>query len=81
MIEPETARRRLNRVFQDIFDDQSLKIADSMTAADVEGWDSLTHIDLIVQVEREFAIKLSTAEVRALKNVGDFVALIAQKAR
>jgi acyl carrier protein len=81
MIDPETARRRLNRVFQDIFDDQSLKIADSMTAADVEGWDSLTHIDLIVQVEREFVIKLSTAEVRALKNVGDFVALIAQKAR
>ena len=52
-----------------------------MTAADVEAWDSLTHIDLIVQVEREFAIKLSTAEVRGLKNVGDFLALIVQKAR
>ena len=81
MIDPQTARLRLNRVFRDIFDDKSLEIADSMTAADVEGWDSLTHIDLIVQVERELAIKLSTAEVRALKNVGDFVALIAQKAR
>lgn len=81
MLDPETARLRLNRVFQDIFDDKSLEITDSMTAADVEAWDSLTHIDLIVQVEREFAIKLSTAEVRGLKNVGDFLALIAQKAR
>lgn len=81
MIDPETARLRLNRVFRDIFEDESLEIADSMTAADVEGWDSLTHIDLIVEVEREFSIKLSTAEVRGLKNVGGFLALIVQKAR
>jgi acyl carrier protein len=81
MIDPETARLRLNRVFRDIFEDESLEIADSMTAADVEGWDSLTHIDLIVEVEREFGIKLSTAEVRGLKNVGGFLALIVQKAR
>ena len=51
-----------------------------MTAADVAAWDSLTHIDLVVEVEKEFKIKLSTAEVRGLKNVGDFAALIAKKA-
>jgi acyl carrier protein len=81
MIDAQTARVRLERVFQDIFEDESLEIADSMTAADVEGWDSLTHIDLVVEVEREFGIRLSTAEVRGLRNVGDFLALIVKKAR
>lgn len=76
----ETVVPRLNAIFEDIFDDPSLKITDEMTAADVEGWDSLSHINLIVAVEKEFKIKLTTAEVRGLNNVGDFVALIAKKA-
>jgi acyl carrier protein len=75
-----TVKLRLNQVFQDIFDDPSLQIREDMTAADIEAWDSLTHIDLIVQVEKQFKIKLSTADVRSLKNVGDFIALVAQKA-
>jgi acyl carrier protein len=45
----------------------------------VAAWDSLTHIDLIVEVERQFNIKLSTGAVRELKNVGDFIALISAK--
>lgn len=77
----ETIQSRLNSIFRDLFDDPGLEISDSMTAADVEGWDSLTHINLIVSVEKEFKIKLSTAEVRGLKNVGDFLALIAKKVR
>lgn len=79
-MEPDIVKSRLNQVFRDIFDDPSLQITESMTADDVEAWDSLTHIDLIVQVEAEFKIKLSTGEVRNLKNVGDFIALIAKKA-
>jgi acyl carrier protein len=75
-----TVKSRLNQVFQDIFDDPSLQISEPMTAADIESWDSLTHIDLIVQVEKQFKIKLSTADVRSLKNVGDFIALVAKKA-
>jgi len=70
----------LNRLFQDVFDNPTLEIKDDMTAADVAAWDSLTHIDLVVEVEKEFRIRFSTAEVRGLKNVGDFAALIAQKA-
>ena len=50
------------------------------TADDVEGWDSLSHIDLIVAVEKAFRIKLTLQEVRGLNNVGDFVSLIAAKA-
>jgi len=76
-----TVKLRLDKVFQDIFDDPSLQITESTTAADIDAWDSLTHIDLIVQVEKEFKIKLSTGEVRGLKDVGDFMTLIAGKAK
>jgi len=76
-----TVKLRLDKVFQDIFDDPSLQITESTTASDIDAWDSLTHIDLIVQVEKEFKIKLSTGEVRGLKDVGDFMTLIAGKAK
>jgi acyl carrier protein len=76
-----TVKPRLTKVFRDIFDDPGLQIEDSTTASDIEAWDSLTHIDLIVQVEKEFGVKFSTGEVRGLKNVGDFIALIVRKAR
>jgi acyl carrier protein len=79
-MDSETVRPRLNAIFQDIFDDPSLQINDQMIAADVEGWDSLSHINLIVEVEKKFKVKFNTAEVRGLKNVGDFIALIARKA-
>jgi acyl carrier protein len=78
-MDPTTIKGRLTRVFQDIFDDSNLQITESMTADDVDAWDSLTHIDLIVEVERQFNIKLSTGAVRELKNVGDFIALISAK--
>jgi acyl carrier protein len=73
-------KSHLDKIFQDIFDDPSLQITESTTASDIDAWDSLTHIDLIVQVEKEFKIKLSTGEVRGLKDVGDFITLIAGKA-
>jgi acyl carrier protein len=74
-----SVKERLNAVFQDVFDDPKLQINDAMTADEVDAWDSLTHIDLIVAVEKEFRIKLSTSSVRGLKNVGDFIALITSK--
>lgn len=76
----ESVQKRLTAIFQDIFDDPSLEVKDEMTAADVDAWDSLSHINLIVATEKEFKIRLTTAEVRGLKNVGDFVALISKKA-
>jgi len=79
-VTPAEVKPRLETVFRDIFEDPSLVIHDTTTADDIEAWDSLTHIDLIVEVERTFGIKLSTGEVRGLKNVGDFIALIARKA-
>jgi acyl carrier protein len=75
----ESVSQQLNPIFQDIFDDPSLQVSDGMTASDVDGWDSLSHINLIVAVEKAFRIKLTPAEVRTLNNVGDFVTLIAKK--
>ena len=71
--------QRLTRTFQSIFDDPNLRVKPDTKADDVEGWDSLTHIDLIVAIEREFRVKFTTAEVTNLKNVGDLITLIERK--
>ncbi len=80
---PETnaqdTRSKLNRVFQEVFGDDSIQISDNMTAKDIDGWDSLTHVNLIVAVEKRFKIALTTKEVVSLRNVGDFYNLILKK--
>ena len=75
----EELRKRLNRIFQDVFDDESIQITDEMTADDVEEWDSLNHINLVVAVERSFNVKFTTKEINGLANVGEFIALIGSK--
>ena len=70
---------RLNEVFQDVFDDDTLTVTPSTTAADVEDWDSLSHITLMAAVEDEFRMKFSMKEVVEMKNVGEMVALIAAR--
>jgi len=72
---------RLTEILREIFNQPHLQYQPGLTAADVEEWDSLSHVDLIVAVETEFAIKLTTGEVRGLKNIGDFVRVIAAKAK
>jgi len=72
-------RDRLTSVFRDVFDDPSIAIFDGMTAADVDGWDSLTHVTLIVAAEKAFDVKFSTRDIQLLQNVGGFVALIRKK--
>jgi acyl carrier protein len=69
----------MQAVFRDIFDDEALVLRDDLTAADVENWDSLTHINLIVGIERQFKVRFTTAEVTTLKNVGDLKTLIQTK--
>lgn len=72
-------KETLTEVFQDVFDDDELELFDEMTAEDVEEWTSLTHIQLIVAVEKKFGIKFTTVEVMKLKNVGEFIGLIEKK--
>jgi acyl carrier protein len=67
---------RLTEIFEDVFDDDSIVLTAELSAKDVDGWDSLTHIRLLLTVERAFKIKFSTAEIGKLENVGDLVSLI-----
>lgn len=72
-------QQRLTSVFREVFDDAALTVRPDMTASDVENWDSLTHIDLITAVEREFKIRFTTGEVTSMKKAGDFITLIQKK--
>jgi acyl carrier protein len=71
---------RLADVFHDVFDDDSIEITPQLTAKDVDGWDSLAHIRLILTVEKAFKIKFSTSEIGKLENVGELVKLIQARA-
>ena len=68
---------KLTGVFQDVFDDESITIGETTTAADIEDWDSLSHIMLLSAVEDEFGVKFDMKAVQGLKNVGEMVSLIA----
>ena len=67
---------RLTPLFQGIFDDDSMSVTPELSAKDVDGWDSVTHIRLMLTVEKAFRIKFSTSEIGNLKNMGDLVTLI-----
>jgi acyl carrier protein len=70
---------RLKDIFSSVFDDDSIEIKPELSAKDVDGWDSLTHIRLLLTVEKEFKVKFSTSEIGKLQNVGDLVGLIKAK--
>lgn len=72
---------RLTQVFRDVFDDESIVIGDGTTAADIEDWDSLTHITLLAEVEEQFHMKFSMRTVQNLKNVGELADLIGVSGR
>ncbi len=75
----EEIYQRLNKVFQDVFDDEEINVNEETTANDIEDWDSLEHINLIVAVEKEFGIKFNMNEVTSMKNVGEMVAIIEER--
>ncbi len=79
MIETHEVYDRLTGVFHDVFDDDQLVVKPHLTANDVEGWDSLTHIRLVLSVEKEFGVKFSSGDIARLKNVGEFADLIEKK--
>ena len=80
MMERDAVVRRLTMIFQETFEDDSIKLHDAMTASDLDDWDSLQHIVLVLAIEREFALKLNPAEVGKLANVGKMVDLLCVKA-
>jgi len=70
--------QKLNGIFQDIFDDDSIMVNDDTTADDIDDWDSLSHISLIAAIEDEFSIKFDMKTVFRMKNVGEMVSIISE---
>lgn len=75
----EEIMQKLNAIFQDIFDDDSIVVTESTTADDIDEWDSLEHINLVDTVEKEFGMKFRMQEVSGMKNVGEMAEIIAQR--
>ena len=72
---------KLNEVFQDVFDDEDITVGEETTSADIEDWDSLEHINLIVAVEKAFGIKFNMGEVNTMKNVGAMADIIEERTK
>lgn len=75
----EEVFEKLNEVFRDVFDDETITVNDTTTADDIEDWDSLEHINLIAAVESEFLIKFSMGQIMTMKNVGEMADIILEK--
>ena len=76
MTHRDDVRDRLQTVFRETFDDDSIELADEMTAEDLDDWDSVSHISLVLAVERAFGVTLNAAEIGSLENVGAMIALL-----
>lgn len=69
----------LTDIFRAVFDDDRLAITEATTAEDVDGWDSMENVNLMVQAEKRFGVKFGVEEIAGMKNVGDLVGAVAGK--
>ena len=74
----EEIKGQLTEIFRDIFDDEDIVLTDATTADDIEDWDSLEQINLLVAIEKQFNIKFQLADVSNLENVGAMIDLVAK---
>ena len=70
---------KLNEIFRDVLDNDEIELQDTTTAEDIEEWTSLTHIQLIVEIEKAFALRFTSEEILEWKNVGEMVDSILAK--
>ena len=75
-----TTIEKLTGIFRTVFDNDEIQLRPEMTANDVDGWDSLSHVNLILAVEKGFAIRFTQRELLTFKNVGDLLRSIESKA-
>ena len=71
--------KELQPIFQDVFDDEDLVVTNESNAENIDDWDSLSHIRLVVAIEKQFGIKFAFGELQGLKNVGEMITLIEKK--
>ena len=71
--------RKLNEIFEDIIDEGSVSLSEASTSKDVDGWDSLTNIQLVVAIEKNYTIKFTSEEIISWKNVGEMIDCILTK--
>lgn len=75
----EVIYEKITDVFRDVFDDDSLTITGKTSAADIEDWDSLAQITLVLAIEEEFGMRFDMTEISGLQNVGEMVNVIKEK--
>ena len=71
---------KLTPIFHSVFDDEDIVVTPQLTADDVSGWDSLTHLRLMLTIQKAFNVRFAAAEIVGLKNVEELVGLIREKA-
>ncbi len=77
----QEAMKALTPIFRELFDDDSIVLSDKMTAADVDGWDSVEHFNLISEIESRFKMRFKMKEVSGMKNVGELAELVAERVK
>ena len=70
---------RLEEVFHSVFNDESIKITEQTTSEDVQGWDSVAHINLMLSVEQAFSVHFASTELSGFNNVGELVSILERK--
>ena len=78
-MEQQQILEKLNEIFVDVLDNEDIKLTETTTAADIEEWDSLYHIQLVVAIEKHFKIKFTASEIQSWKNVGDMTNAVKSK--